>query len=412
MSEERSVDYLIIGGGAAAAQASVGIRQQDTDGLILVTCGEDRLPYDRPPLSKGILMSRMEPEDAESKDPSFYTDNFIEVWKGAWAKSIDRHTNTVQYADGRRVHYGKLLIATGSVPIRPEIPGADLPNVFVYRSADDALAVRSLVAPGKSVVIVGAGYVGLEVADRLVELGVKVSIVERHAYPWSRLGSPVVGDHLKSYLEKRGISLYLNDEVVSIEGTELAESVVTHGGYRLAADLIIFGVGVHLNVALAQEAGLEIDAEHGVVVHENLRSSDPSIFIAGDIAAFPDVTSDRRWHAEHQLNAKWQGLTAGRNMAGAHEIYNRIAYFFSDLIDTHMILRGDIHGARNSRVLGNPATGEFVELFERADSTLAGGIAFSTVEKHLDPISDRLEELIREGASVVDLNAEMVGLPS
>lgn len=407
-----SVKYLIIGGGVTAAQAAVGIRELDANGSILIAAGEDRLPYDRPPLSKGMLLGRMDPEDAESKDPSFYVDNSVEVRKGYFATSVDRANHRVTFADGSQVEYEKLLLATGSSPRSAGVPGEDLDGVTYFRTVEDSLWLRNAVTSRKRVVMMGAGYVGMEVGDRLMELGAQVTIIHPGDYPWSKFASAVTGGHLRRYMESRGATVLLNDEVIGIEGTGFVTGVRTRSAKLIPCDVVVVGVGVSLNLDLARQAELEIDEKHGVVVQESLRTSDPSVWAAGDIAAFPDVTSDRRWHAEHQLNAKWQGKTAGRNMAGANETYDKVPYFFSDLVDTHMILRGDPYGGKSSRVFGDATKGEFVELYERSDRSLAMGIAFSRDESALDPISDRLEELIRSRANVPNLDPSDIGLAS
>ncbi len=407
---EGAVKYLIIGGGAAAAQAAVGIRELDAEGSVTIVAKESWWPYDRPPLSKGMLVGQAEPADAESKDPSWYEKNNVTVKRGVEAVSLDTAARQVDFSDDSTLKYDRLLIATGATPNNPPIPGIDLKGVHLFRTADDSLAVREALKSAKSAVMVGAGYIGMEVASGCVEQGVAVTIVEPTEYPWSRSVSPLTGNFIKSYFESKGAKFRMGELVAGFEGDGSVSSVVLKSGERIAADLVVVGVGVHLNVDLAKGAGLALDPKHGVVVNEQLRTQDPDVFVAGDVAAFQDVNLGYRWHAEHYLNARWQGKQAGRNMAGANENYDQIPYFFSDMLDIHMVLRGDPNGGKSVGAIGDVDAAEFVELYAREDGTLAMGLGFSKNEKLLDPIADKLEELYRQKAKVEGLTKQDFGL--
>jgi 3-phenylpropionate/trans-cinnamate dioxygenase ferredoxin reductase subunit len=401
--------YLIIGGGVASAQAAVGIRELDTEGSILIVHAEDRMPYDRPPLSKGMLLGNVDAEDAESKDPSFYPSNNVTL-RHAEVVSIDRVARRIKLADGTEFGYEHLLLTTGATPRRLDIPGFDLEGVFTFRSVDDSLRVRAALENARQVVMVGAGYIGLEVGDRCLERGAHVTIIDPADYPWAKFASTVTGGHLRRYMEGRGATFLFGDEVSGIEGDDRVRQVRTKGARTIEADLVIVGVGVELNTQLAQDSGLEVDEKHGIVVDQKLRTADPNVWAAGDVAAFYDVNTEQRWHVEHYLNGKWQGKQVGRNMAGADETYDRVPYFFSDLVGTHMVLRGDPTAGRSARVFGDATTGEYIELYERPDHSLCMGLAFSAEEKNLDPIADKLEELIKARASVPNLSLEDLGL--
>lgn len=394
MGENRQVEYLIVGGGVAAAHASVGIRDLDTEGSVLIVGDEPTFPYDRPPLSKSLLEGKTTPEDAESKDPSFYEKNGIEVLSGVRATSLDRAAKTVTLDNGETVQYERLLLATGAEAKRPDLPGVDLQGVLFLRKVSQSLAIRDALKTAHQAVMVGAGYIGTEVADRAIAAEVGVTIIEPSEYPWSKFASPVTGGHLRRYFEGRGASFRFGDQVAEILGEGRVSGVRTKQGIEVPADLVVIGVGVELNLDLAKEAVLEIDEKHGVVVDETLRTADESIWVAGDIAAFYDTTIGKRWHAEHYLNGKWQGRQAGRNMAGAGEAYAKVPYFFSDMVETHMVLRGDPQGGKSAKVFGDAMSGEFTELYAREDGTLAMGLAFSADEKKLDPIADKLEEWV------------------
>ena len=208
---------------------------------------------------------------------------------------------------------------------------------------------------------------------------------------------------LQRYFEIKGVNFMLGDEVTEITGQHKVEGVKTKSGKSEQADFVVIGVGVHQNLALAKESGVEVDDKNGVIVNERLQTSDPNIFAAGDIAYFQDVALNKRWHAEHYLNANWQGIHVGKSMAGETAPYDKIPYFFSDMFDLHMIQRGDPQSA-SRKVLGKMPDGEFIELYGGDDDVLRMGLAFSKDEKKLDPFSDKLEELIRAKAKIGDLN--------
>ena len=394
---------MIVGGGAAAANEAVGIRELNPEGSVLIVGQEKWWPYDRPPLSKGLIKGTMTAEDAESKDPSWYEKNNVQVRRGTKAISVDRGAKTVGLDDGSTIGYGKLLLATGSLPNRLPLPGIDLAGVHLFRTADDSLAVKAAAVSGERAILIGTGYIGLEVASSLLTHGVKSILIDPAPHPWSRLGSPTVGDFLKGVYEAAGFEFRLGQEPVKLLGENAVEGVVLKSGEQIAGKLVVIGAGVSLNVALAKACGLEADEKEGVAADPHLRTSDPDIYVAGDIACVEDAAMGKSWHAEHQLNAKWQGKQAGRNMAGAGEKYERVPYFFSDFLDLHFILRGYPGAGTSFGVLGDVASGEFVELYARPDGTLAMATGMSRDEPKLDKISDRLEALVQERAVVKGL---------
>jgi 3-phenylpropionate/trans-cinnamate dioxygenase ferredoxin reductase component len=403
--DQETAKYVIVGGGAAAAKGAQGVREVDPDGRCVIICRENRLPYDRPPFSKGFLTSDdMKPEDAESKDPSFYTDKNVEVRVGTEVTAIDRGNRRVTLSDGSTLGYEKLLLALGSTPRTLDVPGANLEGVHYLRTADDAQAIRRAMRSSRDAVMVGGGYIGMEVAASCASTGLNTSIVDPNDHPWSKFASNETGTFLKRYFEIKGVHMASGEEVAEIVGNRKVEGVKTKSGKELEADFVVIGVGVHLNLDLPKQAGLEVDEKNGVVVNEKLQSSDPNIYIAGDIAYFQDVALEKRWHAEHYLNATWQGQHAGKAMAGQVAPFDKVAYFFSDMFDIHMILRGDPQ-SKSQKLIGKVIDAEYIELYGNDEGTLRMGLAFSKDEKKLDPISDKLEELIRAKAKIADLNA-------
>lgn len=380
--------YVLIGGGVASVTAAQAIRENDAEGRILMIRDEPHVPYDRPPLSKGFIRNpAVDIDDISSKYESFYEDNRIDRWLGTKAASIDRTSKTVTTADGRVVTYEKLLLATGVRAHRPEF--ADGENVFCLRTMDDAEAIRKVLHQATSVAVVGSGYIGEEVASVALGLGKKVTIISRDESFWAGFASRETGDRVRRAFKEAGAEVHLNRVVSAIDPGPVVRLA---DGRATSVDLVVLGTGIVPNIELAAAAGLEADPAHGIVVDDHLRTADPDIYVAGDVAFRPGHPLGLS--GEHHLNAKWQGTTAGINMAGGDEAYTKVPYFWTDFLDLHMILRGHPEGAVPVKLIGDRDAGEFVELYAGPDGNLAMGIALSHDEPSLDPISDRLAEAI------------------
>lgn len=387
--------YVLVGGGVASVCAAQAIRERDAEGRILMVREEPHVPYDRPPLSKGVLKNLdMGLDDASSKYEVFYEENKIDRMLGVKATNLDRATKTLTLSNGETVTYEKLLLATGSHAVRPDVPGAE--HAHVLRTIDDAEALRTAIMAGSKVVIVGSGYIAIEVASACLHLGKEVHIISRDQWPWQSFVSESTGHFVAEALRARGVDIAFNTEIGRVE----ANGVETDYGRLIRGDVVVLGTGVLPRVELAEAGGLAVDPARGIIVNEQLATSDPDIFAAGDCAyieGHPDGLS-----GEHHLNAKWQGTCAGGNMAGDNAIYDKVPYFWCDFLDIHMILRGHPERSHSVRILGDRQGGEFTELYENVDGQLVMGIAFSRDEPSLDAISDKLAEGI--GKSVMDYN--------
>ena len=392
--------YLIIGGGVASAKAAVAIRELDKDGRVILVTREDRYPYDRPPLSKDFLTNdKMTAEDPESKDPSWYVENNVEIRRAATATHIDRSAHRVDFSDGQSLTYEKLLLTTGASPIKPDIDGIELENVFFLRTIDDAENLRTAIKRGGTAVMIGGGYIGLEVSASATSRGVKCTVIDKQMRPWSSFASHGAGDFVRRRFEQAGVRLVSDAAAVKIVGDGKVSAVRTLSGEEYAADFVVIGLGVKLNTQLARDAGLNLDRQGAIVVDQYLLTSDPDIYAAGDVAAFPDKYSGAHTHLEHYLNGSWQGSIAGANLAGESTPYDRVAYFYSDMFDIHMALRG-APGGTLARMFGAVESGTFVEIYAGPGGRLQMGLAVSTDESKLDPISDRLEALIKVAETV------------
>ncbi len=409
MSGQMNAKYVFIGGGVAAAQASVGMREVDKEGSAIIVCSENWWPYDRPPLSKNFLTKDLDPSDVESKDPSFYEQNNIQVLRGRTVVSADTAGKKITLDDGTEIGYEKLLMATGSTPKKPSLPGIDLKGVHLLRTVNDSMAIKEGLESGKAAVMVGAGYIGMEVASAAMAKGLHTTIIDPSPHPWGKFASETTGTFLKRYFEKKGASLLMAEEVESFVGDGSVKAVRTKSGKEVPADLVVVGVGIYQNLDLPKSAGLQVDDKEGVIANEFFQTSDPNVYVAGDIAALYDVVLGKRWHAEHYLHGQWTGKQAGRNMAGANEKYQKVPYFFSDMQELGMILRGDPRAGKSAKVFGEVDSAEFVELYAREDGTLAMGMGFSLDSKRLDAFSDKLEELIPLRPAISGIEASQFG---
>jgi len=334
--------YVIVGGGLAGQRAGDGIRKVDTKGAIALVAGERHMPYERPPLSKGYLTGKEGLDHVYLKEDAYYAQNSIEVMRGVRANKVDPAARSVTLDDGRVLEYEKLLLATGGRAWRLPIPGHDLPGVFTLRTIEDADGIRKAARSGKRALVLGGSFIGSEVASSLTQLGLKVVMV----FPEGRLLGRVVPEELSAFLqakyEANGVRILAGTKPERLEGNGEVERVKLDSGEILDVDLVVMGVGIRLDTELARDAGLELGERDAVMVDETLRTSDPHIYAAGDIAAWPDPTFGKRLRVEHWDVARRQGLRAGRNMAGEAKPYTALPYFFSDLFDFSFEVWGNL----------------------------------------------------------------------
>jgi NADPH-dependent 2,4-dienoyl-CoA reductase/sulfur reductase-like enzyme len=401
------IDYLLIGGGRTSANAAQAIRENDPNGSIMIVNSEDRKPYDRPPLSKTFLEGKPpNPDDVESKPDDFFDKHKVELIRGVAAVSLDRELKLVTLSDGRRFEYGKLLLATGASPIELDLPGADADNVFYLRSVDDSMKIRNAAKDRKRAVFIGAGFIGIEGSASLTNVGLQCTVIGRENRLWDKFLSEDTSKWLQSYFEDKGVQFRLGATTTEIfeGGVKLAS------GETIEGDMVVIGVGVRLNLGLAKDAGLELDGKNGILTDENLRTSDPSVWAAGDVAAYQDVNFGRRWHLEHYMNADWQGTQVGKNMSGASEPFTKVPYFYSDMFDLSFLLRGDPQGGTSVKVIGDRDSAEFIELYAYDDGRLAMGILFTRDYKTQDEKGDKIAQYVLDKRQAADLEAKDFGL--
>ncbi len=333
------IDYLLVGGGLASAKCAAALRRSEAAGRVAILGAEIYSPYNRPPLSKGLLLGYEQPERVFVFAPDFYEKNEIEVVSGVAAVRLDVDEKVVDLADGRRFNYDKLLIATGTTPRHLASPGSDLQGIFYLRDLDDSLAIAAAMNPGSRAVIIGAGFIGMELAAAFTEKGVDTTMLVRDSGLFTKLGSEVLTRFFSDYYERQGVKIIYNDEVDRFAGNEALSGVVTKGGHELPADLAAVGIGVVANTDWLAGSGLEVD--RGVIVDASLRASAADIFAAGDVAVYDDPIFQKRRRVEHWDNAIKQGELAAANMLGENRSVDYVAYFYSDLFDLSWEWLGD-----------------------------------------------------------------------
>jgi len=332
-------DYVIVGGGRAGISAVEGIRELDSSCSILLVGAESHLPYDRPPLSKQLWSGKNEVTDIFVHDRAYFERAGVELASDERVSEIDPGEKTILTDRGRSERYGKLLLATGGTPRRLQIPGAELKNVFYYRTLDDYVEL-SRDPEGKSILVVGGGFIGAEIAAALSMHGAHVTMVFPGRLMLQRIFPEALARSIQEQYEQRGIRILSEDVPISFAPRGGWLAVETREGEHLACDSIVVGAGIAPEVGLASSAGLAV--ENGIEVNELLESSVPGIFAAGDNANFPYAALGKRMRVEHWDNAVAQGKAAGRNMAGAGEPYDYMPYFFSDLFDFGYEAVGDV----------------------------------------------------------------------
>ncbi len=377
---------VIVGGGLAAATAAESYRKAGGSDPILIVSADRDFPVHRPPLSKEYLRGDETLDKVYVHPAEFYQEQHIEVRLDTRVDAIDRNAREVVLDSGERIPYSTLVLATGARPRRLPVPGGDLPGVFYLRSLRSSQELRQAYANAKRAVIIGAGFIGMEVAASLTQKGIACTVVEMAPRMWASIVPPVVSDFIQRYYEDRGVSFYFTVGVTAVEGNDRAERVVLSNGQNLPADLVVAGVGAVLNTGLAEAAGLEV--ERGVVVDDRFQTSDPHIYAIGDIASFPDPVGGRV-HLEHWDNALNQGRALGATLAGQGAAFRHIAYFFSDLFDLSLNMVGYPAGWDDVIVRGDPGQNAFTVIYAR-DEIVRAALMIND-DRHFDTWTHLIE---------------------
>lgn len=394
MSQPTSI--VIVGGGLAAAKAVETLRKEGFDRPIRLIGEEPDLPYERPPLSKGFLNGTKTRDSVFVHDRAWYLDHDVDVRVGTRATGVDAINKSVTVESGDQFGYDKLLLATGSSPRRISLPGSDLDGVLYLRNLGQSEQLRArLREGGHHVVLVGGGWIGLEVASAARNYRNDVTVVEpQRAVLNAALGSELGGMFTDLHRE-HGVTLHLNDGVDAILGSNgSVTGVKTTSGRELSADVVVVGIGARPNVELALSAGIDVD--NGVLVDASLRSSNPDIYAAGDIANADNPVLGRRIRVEHWANALNGGPVAAKAMLGQDVVLDRIPYFFTDQYDLGMEYTGDVGPDGHDRIVyrGDREGREFIAFWTKEGRILAG------MNVNVWDVVDDVQALIKSGQSV------------
>ncbi|PSC06715.1 pyridine nucleotide-disulfide oxidoreductase [Alsobacter soli] len=364
-----SPPIVIIGAGQSAAQAIASLRQLGEATPILIFGDEPHAPYQRPPLSKAFLAGETTADRLELKARDFYEEQGADLRLGQPVGAIRLRDREVETSDGRLWPYSRLLIATGMRPRPLPLRGTNLAGVHHVRAIRDVEAFRAELRPGARLVVIGAGYIGLEAAAKARALGLDVVVLEAAPRVLSRVVSPVVSAFFEARHARAGVRILTEARVEAIEGADRATGVTLVDGSTLPADIVLVAVGGVPNVELAAEAGL--DVADGVVVDAFARTAAPDVYAAGDVANFPSRLYGRRVRLESVQNAIDQAKAAAAAMAGAPVLYDPVPWFWSDQFDVKLQIAGLSEGHDSSLVQGEPDSGSFSVEYRRAGRLLA-----------------------------------------
>ena len=392
MSAEQT--FVIVGASLAGAKAAETLRAEGFGGRLLLIGAEDERPYERPPLSKEYLRGEAGRDKVYVHDAGFYAEHNIELRLGGRVVDLDVSRSEVALDHDERLRYDRLLLTTGAEPRRLPVPGAELDGVLYLRSVDDSDALRERLDRGGAVVVVGAGWIGAEVAASARQRGLDVTVLDPLSVPLERVLGGEVGAIYRDIHADHETRLLMGTGVEAFEGGAAVERVRTSDGRELACDFVVVGVGVEPRTQLAADAGLTID--NGIAVDERLRSSAPAVFAAGDVANAYHPFYGERIRVEHWANALHQGPAAARSMLGGEEAYDRLPYFFSDQYDVGMEYSG--FARRWDRVVlrGDPASREFIAFWLVEDRVVAG------MNVNVWDVTDPIQNLIRNRVPVDD----------
>ena len=392
--------FVIVGGGLAAAKLAEALRDNDFDGTVTVLSAEEHLPYERPPLSKEHLLGKKSLDEFTVDPAQWYRDHHIDLRLGTTVTAIDRTAKTVTLPDGSTLDYDKLALATGSTPRKPPLTGIDAPNVYTLRTIADSDTLIELFNQSNSLAIVGAGWIGLEVAAAARGAGLDVTIVESAEQPLLGALGAEMGAVFADLHTSHGVDLRLGAQVTEItthDGGEaqLADGLRLGDGCTVSADAILVAVGARPNIELAADAGLAVDG--GVLVDANLLTSDPDIVAVGDIAEQSHPLLNRRIRVEHWANALNQPAVAAATMLGKSASYDRLPYFFTDQYDLGMEYTGYAAPGDYDRVVvrGDTSKREFVAFWLDSDNRVLAGMNVNVWD-----VTDRIKELVTAGDPV------------
>jgi 3-phenylpropionate/trans-cinnamate dioxygenase ferredoxin reductase component len=386
--------FVIVGASLTGAKAAETLREEGFDGRVVLIGAEDERPYERPPLSKDYLRGEVERETVYVHPDGYYAEHDIELHLGRTAVSLNTEARELALDNGERLRFDRLLLATGAEPRRLSIPGGDLDGVLSLRSVADSDALRGRLKRGGTVVVIGAGWIGAEVAASARQRGLDVTVIDPLTVPLERVLGIEVGAVYRDIHLDHGVQMLLGTGVKAFEGATAVERVRTTDGRELECDFAVVGVGVQPRSGLASQSGLAVD--NGILTDEHLQTSAPGVFAAGDVANAHHPFYGEPVRVEHWGNALHQGPVAARTMLGQGDAYDRLPYFFSDQYDVGMEYAGLVGSWDRVVFRGDPATREFIAFWLTGDRVVAG------MNVNVWDVIDPIQRLIGDRVAVDD----------
>ena len=388
--------HVIVGAGHAGGRAAQAMRQCGFEGEILLIGEEPHVPYERPPLSKDLIVTDAGLEKVRLHDAAWYAENRIELIAANAATSIDTAAKTVGLADGQAIGFDGLMLTTGARVRRLPVPGADLDGVFYLRTIEDSAAIRAQIAAGTEVAVIGGGFIGLEIAGSAAKRGARVTVLEAADRLMGRSVALEVADWFARMHRDRGVDLRLGVSIAAIEGGRSATGVRLGDGSVVPAEVVVIGIGILPNIEIAEAAGLAVD--NGIVVDDRGRTSHPDIWAAGDVTNQPNAFAGRRLRLESYQNAQDQAAAVARNLCGADEAYEDSLWVWSDQHDVNLQMTGAPESWDSLLWRGDPDGGRFTVFY------MAGGriVAVNTVNNGREM---RPARMLMESGKVVDTAA-------
>ncbi|HCG56317.1 MULTISPECIES: FAD-dependent oxidoreductase [Brevibacterium] len=392
---------VIIGAGIGGGTAIEALRDGGYTASIALIGAEPAAPYYRPDLSKKVMLEGSDPAESALRGADWYPAHDVTTFFGTTVTELDAENQSITLDNGENLAYGQIILATGSTPRTLDVPGADLGNIHTLRDSGDAVAIRSQFGQGSKVVIIGGGWVGLEVAAAAQNAGCDVTVVLRSNPPLKSALGTEIGQYFEELHRSKGIEFVTDADTTGFSGTKAVEFVQTSAG-DLPADLVVVGIGADPTIELASSVG--VDTDNGVVVDEHMRSSDPSIFAIGDIAAAQNTLLKQRLRVEHWDNAVRQAEVAAATITGGDKEYDWQPYFYTDQYDLGMEYVG--HGASDDDVVirGDKFSGEFIVFWTR------GGTVTAAMNVNIWDVGDELRALIGRSVSAARLQDESIDI--
>jgi 3-phenylpropionate/trans-cinnamate dioxygenase ferredoxin reductase subunit len=386
--------FVIVGAGLAGAKAAQTLREEGFDGAVVLIGEEPERPYERPPLSKSLLLGDAEPDSTFVHEAGWYAEHDVDLRTATLAVAVDRAARHLRLADGEVIGYDKLLLTTGCTPRALAVPGADLDGVLPLRTLSDSARIAAALVDGARIVIVGAGWIGLEVAAAARQRGATVTVVETADLPLQRVLGDEIARVFADLHRDHDVTFHFATQVREIRGDGRVCSVLLADGTELACDTVVVGVGVRPNTDLAEQAGLAID--NGIVVDEFLRTADPNIYAAGDVANAYHPLLGRHVRVEHWANALNSGPAVARTMLGQPVSYDELPYFYTDQYDLGMEYTGHVAPGDPVQIVirGHVAKREFIAFWT------AGGRVLAGMNVNIWDVTPSIQQLIRSARPI------------